>query len=129
MGDLQGLLGFFLFDDLSVKLRILDRDGRLVGEGLKKFQVLRTEAFSAKGIDSLEDADHFSSGFHGNAKDRPCNKACGIIKALGKAPHGRDSGLCVNCKCHFRYQSKEWKKATDYACKEWKAHVAQCSQD
>ena len=52
-----------------------------------------------------------------------------IIKALGKAPHGRDSGLCVNCKCHFRYQSKEWKKATDYACKEWKAHVAQCSQD
>ena len=28
--------------------------------------------------------------------------------------------LCKKCKCHYSFETKEWKKAKDYACKDYK---------
>lgn len=40
----------------------------------------------------------------------------------GVPPHGRQSGLCEGCHCHFspRTQPKLYRQATPYACSDWK---------
>ena len=38
--------------------------------------------------------------------------------------NGHAAGVCDQCKCHYAYNSKEWKNAPfDYACKGWKKKI------
>ena len=47
-----------------------------------------------------------------------------VIKALGYAPDGTQSGLCEQCSCHYSSFTEEYRKYPEFACQEWKESVA-----